>query len=61
MSNYKQTFGIRSRHKRSKTVKSEKGDPSIGFKRVWVTFPTTTFPTMTFPTATFPTDDFPDR
>jgi hypothetical protein len=32
MSNYKQTFGIRSRYKRSKTFKSEKGDPGIGFK-----------------------------
>jgi hypothetical protein len=32
MSNYKQTFGIRSRYKKSKTVKSEKGDPGIGFK-----------------------------
>jgi hypothetical protein len=32
MSNYKQTFGIRSGHKRSKAVKSEKGDPGIGFK-----------------------------
>jgi hypothetical protein len=30
MSNYKQTFGIRSRHKKS--VKPEKGDPGIGFK-----------------------------
>jgi hypothetical protein len=32
MSNYKQTFGIRSRHKRGNSVKSEKGDPGIGFK-----------------------------
>ncbi len=32
MSNYKQTFGIRFGHKRSKAVKSEKGDPGIGFK-----------------------------
>jgi hypothetical protein len=32
MSNYKQTFGIKSRNKRSKTFKSEKGDPGIGFK-----------------------------
>jgi hypothetical protein len=33
MSNYqyKQTFGIRSRHKKG-NVKSEKGDPGIGFK-----------------------------
>jgi len=30
MSNYKQTFGIRSRHKKS--VKPIKGDPGIGFK-----------------------------
>ena len=29
MSNYKQTFGIRSRHK---AIKSEKGNPGIGFK-----------------------------
>jgi len=32
MSNYKQTFGIRSRHKRNKDIKSEKGEPGIGFK-----------------------------
>jgi hypothetical protein len=30
MSNYKQTFGIRSRRKKS--VKTIKGDPGIGFK-----------------------------
>jgi hypothetical protein len=32
MSNYKQTFGIRSRHKRNKAIKSEKGEPGFGFK-----------------------------
>jgi hypothetical protein len=32
MSNYKQTFGIRSRHKRNKDIKLEKGEPGIGFK-----------------------------
>jgi hypothetical protein len=32
MSNYKQTFGIRSRHKRGNVVKPEKGEPGIGFK-----------------------------
>jgi hypothetical protein len=32
MINYKQTFGIRSRHKRNKDIKSEKGQPGIGFK-----------------------------
>ncbi len=31
MSHYKQTFGIRSRHKRN-NVKSQKGDSGIGFK-----------------------------
>ncbi len=30
MSSYKQTFGIRSRRK--KTVKSIKGEPGVGFK-----------------------------
>jgi hypothetical protein len=29
---YKPSFGIKSRHKKSKAVKSEKGDPGIGFK-----------------------------
>jgi hypothetical protein len=32
MSNYKQTFGIRSRYKRNKDIKLEKGEPGIGFK-----------------------------
>jgi hypothetical protein len=31
---YKLTFGIKSRHKKSKAVKSEKGDPEIGFKLI---------------------------